>query len=139
LNWLFQLCKGEVKTGYIPSLKSGYTFQVSVYQMSILLQYNTSTSYSWEELLKNTGLNPETLAGQLGNLVKAKVLVAQNSASVGSTGSIYELNTGFKSKKIRINLNMAVKSETKAESDETHKNVEEDRKLLIQVLYIINF
>lgn len=107
--------------------------------MSILLQYNTSTSYSWEELLKHTGLNPETLAGQLGNLVKAKVLVVKNSASVGSTGSIYELNADFKSKKIRINLNMAVKSETKAESDETHKNVEEDRKLLIQVLHIIKF
>jgi hypothetical protein len=94
-------------------------------------------SYTWEELLNNTGLSPETLAGQLGNLVKAKVLLVKDSASVGSSGSIYELNTGFKSKKIRINLNMAVKSETKAESEETHKTVEEDRKLLIQVLDFI--
>ena len=90
-------------------------------------------SYSWEELLSSTGLNPETLSGQLGNLVKAKVLLLKNSSSVGSSGSIYELNTDFKSKKIRINLNLAVKSELKAESEETHKNVEEDRKLLIQV------
>lgn len=104
--------------------------------MSILLQYNASIAYSWEELLSTTGLNPETLTGQLGNLVKAKVLLLKDNSSVGSTGSIYELNTSFKSKKIRINLNMAVKSEIRAESDETHKNVEEDRKLLIQVIVI---
>lgn len=105
--------------------------------MSILLLYNTSTSYTWEELLSSTGLNPEALSGQLGNLVKAKVLLLKETESVGASGSVYELNSNFKSKKIRINLNMAVKSEAKAESDETHKNVEEDRKLLIQVTYYI--
>lgn len=134
LNWLFHLCKGELKTGYLKASKAGYTFQVSAYQMAILLQYNTLTSYTWEELLTSTGLNPDTLGGQLGNLVKAKVLLlASGSTALGSSGSRYDLNPDFKSKKIRINLNMAVKAEQKAESEETHKNVEEDRKLLIQV------
>lgn len=40
---------------------------------------------------------------------------------------------GFKSKKIRVNINMPIKSEAKAESADVMKHVDEDRKLLIQV------
>ena len=135
LNWLFQLCKGELKTSYLKASKTGYTFQVSIYQMAILLQFNGETKSTWEELLAATGLSPETLGGQLGNLVKAKVLLL-SSGSLCRPGSVYDLNMDFKSKKIRINLNMPVRSEVKAESDETHKTVEEDRKLLIQAAIV---
>ena len=48
-------------------------------------------------------------------------------------GKMFALNYDFKSKKIRVNLNIAVKSEQKQEVDETHKTIEEDRKLLMQV------
>lgn len=132
LNWLFQLSKAELKTHYLKA-KASYTFQVSTYQMAILLQYNTSESYTYEELQTNTGLNVETLNGVLGTLLKAKVLLANGDIAPGTK---FDLNTDFRSKKIRVNLNMPIKSEVKAETEETHKTIEEDRKLLIQAAIV---
>ncbi|KAJ3326114.1 hypothetical protein HDU76_013004 [Blyttiomyces sp. JEL0837] len=135
LNWHFLLSKGELKANYIKGSKTGYTYQVSTYQMGILLQFNSSLSFSWEDLLTSTALSPEILGAQLTFLVKSKVLLVQNG-SFGAAGSRYDLNLDFKSKKVRINLNIPGKNEVKAETEETHKTIEDDRKLLIQAAIV---
>ncbi|KAI9262321.1 Cullin [Phascolomyces articulosus] len=136
LTWLFQFCKAELKTSYLKGSKAGYTFQVSAYQMGVLLQYNSGTSYTFEELKESTALSPEVLTSALGILVKAKVLLLNNGEKVGDNGSKYDLNFDFKSKKIRINLNLQMKTEQKVETDETHKTIEEDRKYLMQAAIV---
>ena len=44
--------------------------------------------------------------------------------------------SGFKSKKIRVNLNLPIKSETKAETTEVLKIVDEDRKYVVQATIV---
>ena len=127
LTWLTQLSKGELKTNFGDG--KGYTFQVSMYQMGILLAYNKELSYSLKSLIEITGMNQDVLLGNLGLLCKAKLLIE-------SEKQVYSLNTEFKSKKLRMNLNIAIKSEAKQEVDDTHKTIEKDRELVIQVLVI---
>lgn len=44
--------------------------------------------------------------------------------------------TDFKSKKIRVNLNLPMKSEQKAESNDVMKTVDEDRRMLLQATIV---
>ena len=98
--------------------------------MGILLAYNRALTYTFKDLLQITDMSPETLSGNLNLLCKAKVLTEKGDRQ-------YDLNMDFKSKKIRMNLNIAIKSETKAEVDETHKTIEKDRELVIQVFFFL--
>ncbi|KAI9798511.1 MAG: hypothetical protein M1833_004778 [Piccolia ochrophora] len=132
LTWLWNLCKGDVKATYIKGAKVPYTFQVSTYQMAILLLFNDSDTVSYEEIERATALSKEILDPSLGVFLKAKVLVMEPEGSKIEPGAQFSLNYNFKSKKLRINLNIAVKSEQKQEVEDTHKTIEEDRKLLMQ-------
>jgi cullin 1 len=133
LTWLWQLCKGEVKANYCKNTKTPYTFQVSTYQMAILLLFNESDKNSYDDIMKATQLQADVLDPALGIFVKAKVITVEPDGEKPGPGKTYYLNYDFKSKKIRVNLNIPVKSEQKQEVDETHKTIEEDRKLLMQV------
>ncbi|TAQ91054.1 hypothetical protein B7494_g581 [Chlorociboria aeruginascens] len=132
LTWLWQLCKGEVKANYCRNQKTPYTFQVSTYQMAILLLFNENDKNSYEDLARATGLQADILDSTLAIILKAKVLTMGPDGDKPGPGKIFNLNYDFKSKKIRVNLNIAVKSEQKQENEETHKTIEEDRKLLMQ-------
>ncbi|KAJ5167004.1 Cullin-1 [Penicillium canariense] len=132
LTWLWQLCKGEVKANYIKNTKVPYTFQVSTYQMGILLLFNETDTLSYSDIQKATTLVPEILDPNLSILLKAKVLLASPEGAKPEPSTTFSLNYNFKNKKIKVNLNIQIKSEQKVESDDTHKTIEEDRKLLLQ-------
>jgi cullin 1 len=133
LTWLWQLCKGEMKANYTKSpQKVPYTFLVSTYQMGVLLMFNERDVVSYDDMAVTTALGKETLDPSLGIMVKAKVIIPEPADAKPESGTSYRLNYNFKSKKLKVPLMITVKSETKAEAEETHKTIEEDRKLLIQ-------
>ncbi|KAJ5915726.1 cullin-1 [Penicillium verhagenii] len=132
LTWLWQLCKGEVKANYIKNSKVPYTFQVSAFQMGILLLFNESDALSYSQIQEATTLAPDILDPNLAIFIKAKVLLAGPDGAKPEPTTTYTLNTNFKNKKVKINLNVQIKSEQKVESEDTHKTIEEDRKLLLQ-------
>jgi len=137
LTWLWQLCKGEVKANYCKNSKTPYTFQVSVYQMAILLLFNENDKNTYEDVANATQLSADILNPSLEVFVKAKILLMTPAGGKPEPGKSFALNYDYKNKKIRINLNIGIKSEQKQEVDDTHKTIEEDRKLLMQVSHYL--
>ncbi|KAF8798755.1 Cullin-domain-containing protein [Phlegmacium glaucopus] len=126
LTWLWNYSKNELRTNY---LNQKYILMTSSFQMAVLLQYNSNDTLSLSELVTATSIPKELLTQVLALLVKAKILINEETDQ-------YDLNPGFKSKKIRVNLNQPIKAETKAESSDVLKTVDEDRKYVIQATIV---
>lgn len=126
LTWLWNYSKNELRTNY---LNQKYILMTSSWQMAVLVQYNANDTLSLDELVAATSITKDYLKQVLAVLVKAKILINEETDQ-------YDLNPGFKSKKIRINLNMPIKAEQKAESTDVLKTVDEDRKYVIQATIV---
>ncbi len=133
LTWLWHLCKGEIRANYIKQGRVPYTFQVSTHQMAIMLMFNDSDTVQYDDIAETTKLEKATLDPSIGIMIKAKILTSNPDGAVPQSGTSFSLNHGFKHKKVKVNLNVQIKSEQKQEAEETHKTIEEDRKMLMQV------
>lgn len=157
LTWLLQSSKGEIHSY---CFKSTYVFTASTLQMAVLMQFNSGTSFTVEELSKNTKIEFEVLKQVLAMLIKTKIVydtpslnkdheqqLEQEESSSGAQqqiidmeavesrlkpDSIISLFLGYRNKKLRVNINVPLKTEIRQEEEKTHKNIEEDRKILIQ-------
>lgn len=136
LKWLCNFGKAEVKMNFGKS-RTPHILMVSLFQMAILLPFNTQQKVTIEEIQEITGL-PDTIISQsLSYIVKAHVLLQEPpDAPVGSFGTFYTVNENFKSKKIRINLNLPLKLETRQEVIETERQIEEDRRMYLQAIMV---
>lgn len=137
LNWLWNFSKGELRGNFSKTSKTPYSLTVSIFQMALLLPYNDQLEYTIEQLRDITNLDNTILTNSMSVLLKARILIqSPPDAPCGADGTTYKLNTDFKSKKLRINLNVPMKSEQKKEIDDTHKAVEDDRKMFLQAVIV---
>lgn len=124
--------------------------------MAVLMQYNSTDNLTVDELSKVTNIKRDVLLQVLQVLLKAKLLVIANEVENGTCSKMVTKNEeeefllsndtrlslflGYKNKRFRVNINVPVKSEIKQDLEKTHKNIEEDRKLVIQVsLHSLNW
>ncbi|XP_046682224.1 cullin-1-like isoform X3 [Homalodisca vitripennis] len=133
LNWLYNMSKGELVTN---CFRNRYTLQASTFQMAVLLQYNVSDSWSVSQLSDSTRIKTDFLLQVLQILIKSKLLICDDDENELHSTSIISLYTGYRNKKLRVNINIPMKAETKLEQETTHKHIEEDRKLLIQAAIV---
>ena len=76
LTWLWNYSKNELRTNY---LNQKYILMTSSYQMAVLLQYNRNDTLSFEELQQATNISKDLLLQVLALLVKAKILVNEET------------------------------------------------------------
>ena len=131
LTWLHQMSKGEIVTN---CHKQKYTLQLSTFQMALLLMFNGCDQLILEDIHNQLLLKEEVIIQIAVVLLKIKLLECDDEDV--HIKSILKFNPNFRSKKLRINLNVPLKVEQKIEQDATEKNVEEDRKILIQAAIV---
>lgn len=151
LTWLTHLSRGELQSY---CFKCNHVFTASTFQIAVLLQFNQADSFTVSQLAENTQLDLDVLKQVLALLIKARILTDnahkescdddKDQTSVDTENlkdsiesrlkpeTVINLYYGYKNKKIRVNINVPLKAEIKQEQEKTHKNIEEDRKILIQ-------
>ncbi|KAJ6231235.1 cullin-1 [Anaeramoeba flamelloides] len=131
LSWLNQLSRGELNSKF---KNKRYIFLVSTYQMGVLLMFNEQAEIKFEEMQQHLQLSPEFLEGVLATLIKTKVLRAKGK--VHQPGNTYKINSRYSSERARVQLNISMAIQKKQESNVTHRQIEEERKMLIQAAIV---
>ncbi|VDL69346.1 unnamed protein product [Nippostrongylus brasiliensis] len=137
LTWVLSQSRGEM---YAFGFGKKYVFTTTTAQMAALLLFNDSMEYSIGSLVASLGMDKKTLSQVLISLVKNDVLKSSEnldaSADVKDDVTI-SLNKSYSNKKVKVDLSkMVMRTDPKQETEHVQKNVDEDRKSVINACIV---
>ncbi|KAL3116761.1 hypothetical protein niasHT_004262 [Heterodera trifolii] len=146
LTWALQMCRGEL-VSTTSTFPSKYSFLCNTQQIAVLMQYNERNTYTLGELhvALGTDFPGDQLCAVVQSLVKTNLLKltsadgkALTETKLNDNEQKFTFNPGFHSRKLKVDLVRAMSSarETKKESEDVQKTVDEDRKLVIQAAIV---
>lgn len=130
LKWLWNHGKSEVKANLARKGKPPFIFTVTNVQLMILLAFNKSGTYTYEQLHEIVGVSKNVFDAHLTPFVKFKLLEQQppTPASFSNPTTTFTIVNEYKSKKLKVNFVSTIKSEQKQEEDDTNREIDESRK-----------
>ncbi|VDO81725.1 unnamed protein product [Heligmosomoides polygyrus] len=138
LTWVLSQSRGEMYAFGFGSKK--YVFTTTTAQMAVLLLFNDSTEYSFGSLITSLGMDKKTLSQVLVSLVKNDVLKSSENLDVAAEARddvVVSLNNSYFNKKVKVDLSkMVMRTDPKQETEQVQKNVDEDRKSVINACIV---
>jgi cullin 1 len=136
LQWIPSLSKGIVRAS---CFNAPYEFQVSMLQLSLLLQFNEQDSWTVKDLKEGSGMDLQVAKQTLDTFLKLKLLETRISSSSLDLNDVIYLNFAFKSKKLRISLySTSMKNISEEGHDKINQQIVNDRKYAIQAVIVRN-
>jgi cullin 1 len=98
--------------------------------------FNDLAQASVETLQEITGLEVAELHRVVKSLLRCRLLRGPGEEEDLSPQTELSLNPKFSSKKMKLNITVTLQKETKEQTAETYKTIDEDRKLFVQAAIV---
>ncbi|PAV60854.1 hypothetical protein WR25_02273 isoform I [Diploscapter pachys] len=137
LNWILSQSRGEVAANCFKPKK--YLFTLTTAQIALVDQFNRSEEFEFSALLSSLGMDKATLSQVVNSLVKGLLLKHSTEAENGeyANDTTISLNKAYTNKKVKVDLSkMAMRVDVSKEADSVQKNVDEDRKAVINACIV---
>jgi len=133
LSYLLLNCRGEMIAN---CFTKRYTFVATVAQMAILNLFNSSTTFELAQILEQLKMKPEIASNSLQPIIKTDILVVVKG-TLEALDATLALNDQFQSKKFKVDLTKSTgKAETKRENEQVQREVDDDRRHVVQAAIV---
>uniref|UniRef100_A0A7E4UQK4 CULLIN_2 domain-containing protein n=1 Tax=Panagrellus redivivus TaxID=6233 RepID=A0A7E4UQK4_PANRE len=136
LTYLHNMCRGEVSCN---AFSRKYGFIANTQQMAILMMYNDADMYTLQQIVDTLSLKKESLPAILTSMLKVELLKIEGGVVTPATPleSELHLNKDFSSRKLKVDLSKAVtRTEVRKEQIDIQKDLDEDRRMVIQAAIV---